>query len=66
MVSVALCCACSDVVWAILCCAGVVWCCVVLRCVVCKAKSKDKGYGKGKGKVLHIGDYKNPVFLGLG
>ena len=44
----------------------VVWCCVVLRCVVCKAKSKDKGYGKGKGKVLHIGDYKNPVFLGLG
>ena len=42
----------------------VVWCCVVLRCVVCKAKSKDKGYGKGK--VLHIGDYKNPVFWGLG
>ncbi len=44
---------------AILCCAvlcGVGLCCValccVLRCVVCK--------------VLHIGDYKNPVFLGLG
>ncbi len=41
----------------------VVLCCVVLRCVVCKAKSKDKGYGKGK--VLHIGDYKNPAFLGF-
>ena len=62
MVSVALCCACSDVVWAVLCCAML--CGVVLRCVVCKAKSKDKGYGKGK--VLHIGDYKNPVFWGLG
>ena len=56
MVSVALCCACSDVVWAVLCCA--------VLCGVVLAKSKDKGYGKGK--VLHIGDYKNPVFWGLG
>ncbi len=33
------------------------WCCVVLCCVVCKMKSKDKG------TVLHMRDYKNPVFV---
>ena len=48
------------VVWAVLCCAVL---CGVVLCVRRKVKIRDM---VSKGKVLHIGDYKNPVFWGLG